>query len=487
MPGSFLRKLNHAGYYLALVAFVASCTMVGPDFEPPEHADAEMPSVPGDVSFVETTDVRWWRYLDDEQLNTLIDIALSDSLDIQLALARLREARAEAGATRSTLRPQLGVGGQVSRDRSSAAPPGSFGESTTSTLYQGAFDASWEIDLFGGNRRAIEAASATVDARSGDAAATQVIVAAEMARTYVELRALQQRLVIASSALKNSEDVLELTKRRVQAGSGLDAEVKRAEADVSARKAQIPALEGEIERTANRIALIAGKTPGTYSDLANTPGPLPTPAAAPQIAYPAVALRVRPDIWAAERDLAAATADVGVATAELYPKLVLPGSGGVLSGSGGDLFTSDNISWSFAPSLSLELFSGGRIRSAIDAAGARAEQARIAFDQSVLNALLEISDGLSVRRSSLAQAVELRRSNASARSAANDLRTRYDLGAESIFTVLDAEAAVFDAADSALMAEAEALLALIALYKSTAGAPVDPQSYDLQNIPEASQ
>ncbi|MEJ2410132.1 MAG: efflux transporter outer membrane subunit [Novosphingobium sp.] len=465
-------------------ALLSACAGAGPNFERPEVPHVARPLAPENIEFTDRTDPRWWRSFHDDTLTTIIEGALETSPEIRLALSRVKEARADMGYARADLLPHIGASAQMSRDRTSASAWGSFGESTTSTFYQAAFDATWEIDLFGGRRRAFEAAAAMLDARNGEAVAVRVMIAAEIARTYVELRALQERLGIARSALANAEDLVALTRHRFEAGASNISEVNRALAETATRRAQIPALEGEIERTLDQLAVITGKPPGTFAHLASRNTGLPGVLETPEIAYPAYALRARPDVWAAERQLAAATAEIGVAKAELYPRLVLPGSGGVLVAAGDGLFSADNLMWKILPSLSLGLFSGGRIRANIDAAGARAEQAGIAFDQTALNALLEISEGLSLRRSSVKQADNLRQARTAAQEAANILRERYALGAEGLFPVLDAEAAALEAADGAVLAEAEVLLALISLYKATAGAPIDAVSYGLAGATE---
>ena len=475
----FVQRLFLALLLVLAVGQVSGCASVDPDLGRVHLPDAGQLDAPTGGRFVEQTDPRWWRLFGDAILTRIVEDALTANAEVRLALARVKEARADAGYTRADLLPQIGARAQASRDRSSASAPGAFGESSTSTYYQVGFDSSWEVDLFGGRRMAARAAGETVDARIEEADAVRVIVAAEIARVYLELRTLQARQAIAEAALANALALHDLARRRHLLGADHSGEAERVEAAVLQHRALIGALRGEIERTASRLAVAAGRPPGAFDDLAAKPAALPRVSTPPEIAYPAIALRVRPDVRAAERQLAAAISEIGVAEAEFYPKLVLLGSGGILAAGGGDVFSSANQEWSVVPGLSLNLFSGGRLRANVDAAGVRAEQARVAFEQTALDALLEISDGLSLLCSSLARVEDLERAKAASEAAASVFRKRYDLGAENLFAVLDAEGLSLEVADEALLAEAEALMVRIVLYKATAGAPIDAAARDL--------
>lgn len=459
---------------LAASLSLAAC-MVGPDHVPLSAAVDAPVGIPQEIAYADHTDRRWWLGFDDPVLTGLVADALSNSPDVRIAAARLDEARALAGEARSGLLPQIGAGAEAARERTSSNRPGAFEgeEPLTSWRYQAGFDAGWELDLFGGRRRALEAARAQRDARRGELGAVEVTVAAETVRAYLELRLLQERLAIAESAVATLERTADLTRQRRDLGEEIDAEVQRARAELMTRRAAVPEIRAELERTAHRLAILTGQQPQALLALVEDASSLPGYRILPEIAFPAAALAARPDVFAAERAVAAATADIGVATAELYPRITLMGNGGVISASTGDLFAADSLFGAVGPRVQLNLFSGGRVRSQIAAAGARAREAEARFDQTVLTALREIYDGLTTWRYAQERSQALLEARRAAETAARDIAARYEEGADDLLSVLDARRSAIDAADAALVVEAEALLALVSLFKATAGATID--------------
>ncbi len=460
---------------VAVAAFLASCA-VGPDYEPPR------PAVPGSWSSLEEKPegqaslakaaradlAEWWKSFQDPGLTSLAERALASNLDLRSAAARVREARALRGVAAGALLPEAGGGGSYERLRWSEN--GLFpSDGKAFDFYQAGFDASWEIDVFGGNRRLLEAAGADVQASIEALHDVRVSLLAELARSYVELRGHQARIAIARQNLEAQEKTAELTRARLNAGQATELDVARAEAQVSTTASAIPALEVAARQTAHGIAVLLAREPGALAS--ELSGFAPIPAAPPQIpvGLPTDLLRRRPDIRRAERELAAATARIGVATADLYPRFFLIGSYGTESVESSDLFTAASRAWSVGPTVRWSLFQGGRIRANIEVQNARQEQAALRFEQTLLNALRNVEDALiahsrdQLRRAMLAQAV------ASQRRAVELADQRYIQGLVDFLTVLEAQRTLFAAQDALVESERAVATNAIALYKAVGG------------------
>lgn len=469
--------MNKALLTFSILA-LSACT-VGPDFA--SHTPIEPHEIrqdkTGSVSFAEKTANQWWRNFDDPRLNQLIETGLKDNPDIRIAAARMSEARALTGEARAGLLPQIGTNVQKQRGRSSANRLGAFpGEPNfTDWEYQVGFDASWEIDLFGGRRRALEAAHAQVLASQGLLNATQITIAAEIGRSYVALRTLEKRLEVAHNRKNALAKTVELTGRLVDLGSAYPSAKQQATAAFLSAQAITRDLEAAITQQRHALTVLTARQPDALDEVLNADAAkIPQIAVSLEIAYPANALKVRPDIFAAEQNLAAATAGIGVAIAQLYPRISLLGSLNFIATDTDTLLDRRSISGGFGPQVSLPVFAGGAIRAQIEAAGARAEQALAEFDKTVLEALLEIHDGLAALKAAAAKEDDLNGAAQNAEEAASAIEKRYRHGAETLLNVLAIKQNTFDAQDSAAMARAEASLAAIALYKATAGAPLNP-------------
>lgn len=331
---------------LALIFGSASCT-VTPDYQapavaiPPSWLEAwndGTDASPADLS-------RWWSQFNDPLLDSLVERAAHSNLDLAVAQARIREARSALGAVDADLWPTVDGALAFSRTRTSAnsfsssGQGGSFSSSKFDlerNLFKTGFDAAWELDIFGGARRRVEAAQAMVDVAVEERRGVLVTLLGEVARNYIELRGWQRRLAISQDNLKAQRDILALTRVRFAAGLANDLEVAQAEGQAQFTAGQIPALESAIKQLVYRLdVLIAGQPGLLWHELA---APLAVPALPPQahVGMPAELLRRRPDIRRAERQLAAATAQVGAATADLYPKLSLTGVFGLQSISASD-------------------------------------------------------------------------------------------------------------------------------------------------------
>jgi NodT family efflux transporter outer membrane factor (OMF) lipoprotein len=336
-------------------------------------------------------------------------------------------------------------------------------------LFKTGFDASWEIDLFGGVRRSVEAGDANIDASVENRRDTLVTLLGDVAKNYIDLRGFQHRLAVAQSNLKSQQESLELTKVRFQAGLASDFDVARAEAQVNTTAAQIPTLESSLKQAAYRLDLLLGLEPGALSmELSND---APIPALPPEVlmGLPSELLRRRPDIRRAERQLAAATAQMGAATADLFPRFSLTGSGGLQSFSASDWFTSGSRFWSVGPAVRWPIFDAGRIRANIEVRNAQQEQALRQYEKAVLSALQEVENSLvnyskeQARYQSLVEAVA---ANRRAVEMANELYVR---GLSDFLNVLDAQRSLLSSENDLAQSEATMASNLVSLYKALGG------------------
>ncbi len=450
----------------ALALGLAGCITVGPDYTPPASDVPAAWSRLDDAADPATVaaslgDTRlWWRSLGDPLLAALVDEALQASPDLRGAQARLREARARRAVTRSDLFPSLTASASGSRSETS---------DVTRDAYSAGFDASWEIDVFGGVRRGVEAAEADLDRAEANLGDAQVSLAAEVALNYVELRALQARLGIARGNLASQSETLQLTEWRAEAGLVSGQDVEQARTNREQTRAQIPNLETSAAEAEHRLDLLLGKSPGTLHATLVPAGDLPDVPAGIAVGIPADVLRRRPDVRAAERQLAAETARVGVAQAARYPSFRLSGSIGIEALSFGDLTDDADSSSSLLGGITAPIFDAGRLRNQVQAQDAVREQALVAYEQAVLTALQEVENALVALARNRERVEALTNATRSARNAAELARQRYGAGLVDFQSVLDTERSVLSVEDSLASTRADGVLSLIRLYKALGG------------------
>lgn len=403
---------------LALLAVaLAGCT-VGPAFTRPDPAVPERwAEAPGHEAAARQPS-RWWQAFGDPQLDALVDRAVAANLDLAIAGARVREARAARKVAAAPLFPSLEGGASYSRQWQSenagffgGGPIGDVGGQPFD-LYDIGFDASWEIDVFGGLRRSVEAADAELAASIEDRHGVLLTLLGEVARNYVELRGFQRQLAVARANVAVQEDTLGLTRARFQGGLASDLDVARAEAQVRTTSAEIPSLETSVHQAIHRLGVLLGQEPGAL--LAELAPPAPIPPAPPGLpdGLPSDMVRRRPDIRRAEREIAATTARIGVATADLFPRFYLTGAAGLQSLEASDLFDWGSKAWSIGPTIRWPIFQGGRIVGNIEVREAQQQQALLGYRQTVLGALEEVENAIVAytrerdRRTTLAAAVD---------------------------------------------------------------------------------
>jgi multidrug efflux system outer membrane protein len=466
-----------------LIVTVVGC-MVGPDYKPPAmklptHWDGNDRQMKDAANQGTKADLAtWWQAFDDPLLDAVIAQAVSSNLDERIALARIREERAYLTISRAGLYPSVDMSGSYTRQRYSANTPFGFFPQVLprdENIYEAGFDTSWELDVFGGIRRGVEASKADLAASIENARDVRVTLLAEAARDYVAVRALERRLQIAKANLRDQNDSLKLAQARFEQGFAPELDVFQARSLLETTQAVVPELENELAQTVHQISVLLGREPDALqaqlSDMAPIPGIADPDAIAVQIpaGLPSDLLRRRPDIRAAEREIAAATARVGVAVADLYPKFSITGTAGLESISPGDFFFGTSRMWQVGPSMTWPIFEGGRIRAYIEMRNAQEEQALLTYRKTVLIALAEVEDAL------VAYAKERTRHQALAASA-NDFKRsqllaldRYEEGYATYLDVLEAQRSLYAAQDSLAQSDQQIIDGLIAIYKALGG------------------
>ncbi len=471
-PRHDARRIIKSSWHVILVLMVSGCASVGPDYTPPKttapavwntQLSSGLSGRPPDIQVL----ARWWETLNDPMLSNIINQAVSANLDVKTAQARIREARARRDMATASWFPSIDASPAYTRSRMSGNGSGlSAGQKN---LYSVEFDAAWEIDLFGGTRRTVEAANADLDAAGEGLHDALVSLAAETALNYVDARTFQTRLTAAESNLDLQKQTCEITQYRYQAGLIDELAVSQARYNLETTRAQIPALRSGLSEAMNRLSVLTGQAPGALNPLLAERRPVPVTPVTVAVGVPAEALRQRPDVRKSERTLAAQTARIGVATADLYPKLTLTGAIGLESISSGDLLSAGSRTWRYGPGLSWRLFDAGAIRQNIKAQSALQEQALLQYESTVLAALEETENALNAfveeqnRREALSRAVE------AATQAASLAEEKFKAGLADFSTVLDAQRSLVSLQDQLAQSNGAVATDLVRIYKAMGG------------------
>lgn len=464
-----LRFPPKAATAAALAALVAGCA-VGPDYRgPPAAAPASLAAGRfhrTDVAGATTAPpaARWWTALGDPELDHLVDRALAASPTVDEARARLRAARANLSQQRAKQLPSGGATGLAAATR---LPSGLIGQGGSSLeLYSAGFDASWELDVFGGQRRAIEAQAAQAGAAEAQLADAQVELAAEVAQAYVKLRDVQARLAMTGTETGLEQEMLDLTLQRRSAGTTDQAEVEQMTGQLAQSQAQAADLAGQVEQTIDQLSMLTGAEPGALDAELASAAPVPTPPAETPIGDPAGLLRRRPDIRAAERKLAASNAQIGQNVAELFPKVSLFGTIGYSATNGAGLPGGANLATLAAPSISWNILNYPRIEGQIREARAERDAAAAGYRASVLSALQDAEASLS-RYGRQRQGLAATMASAQAAARAADLADqRLRAGTASRVEALNARRQALEADQGLAQAKAALTTDYVALQKS---------------------
>lgn len=458
---------------LLTVGLLSACT-VGPDYPgAPDaapktlaagrlpHADNQAPSAP--------TVAQWWRTLNDAQLNELVDMALKNSPDIATAQARLKQSRASLSGARADAMPKVTGDAAMlklrSPDTSALGSSGGSGRGPL-TLYLAGFDASWEADLFGGTRRAVEAAQAEADAAQAQLADAQVQLAAEVVQAYSDLRDQQARLALVEASVDIENQALDLTRQRRSRGVASQLQLEQVLTQAENTQAQRLPLQAAIVESLDQLDLLCGLEPGELEERLAAAQALPAIPGVVPVADPAALLKARPDIRVAERKLASSNAQIGEKTADWFPKLSLMGDLSFSAGDPGHLARKDNGSWLILPRLTWNALDFGRVAASVKGAEAGRDEALAQYKSVVLSALRDADVALARYGHQRQNVVLLRSVESSAVRAADLTRQRYRAGTASTLDWLDAERTRYQAQESRISGDAELLKDFASLHKA---------------------
>jgi multidrug efflux system outer membrane protein len=460
---------TRAALTIAIASILTACA-VGPDYRRPESPtpDAFVGTDGAQFNHAEV-EREFWKEFNDPQLNALIEEALSANHDVRIAMARLREARALRGEARLDLVPTVTEQASHVDARASERQAPFTGVDRDQDYYETSFDAFWELDFFGRARRGVEAASAELQAAEANVYGTQVIVTAEVARNYFDLRGKQTQLEVARRNAENQRESLRLTRTRLEAGRGTQLDVSRAQAQLEATLGSIPDLEAAVNQAMLRLAVLVGREPQSLTPELSVAKELPALPRTHSIGTPEALLRRRPDVLAAERQLAASTARIGIAVADLFPRISFVGSWGFDAVSSSDLGNSSSETYAFGPSIRWAAFDLGRVRQRIKQREAASEAALARYEQTVLRALEETDASLTNYTKSIVKQEHLRASAEASLEAARIARVRFENGAADFLTVLDAERSALQAEDALAQSQTQTATALLSMYKALGG------------------
>jgi NodT family efflux transporter outer membrane factor (OMF) lipoprotein len=487
---------NAAGVALLVFIALTGCT-VGPDFEQPNGngpkswfaGRKEVLKTPPSVPVAEPIDVDWWTLFNDPQLTSLERRVAAENLDVQIAGVRLAESRAQLGFARAAEFPMLNANASYVRQQASnhgifveiptaAGASGSSGVSTGGVnshglqpfdIWQGGFDASWEVDLWGRIRRSVESATATSEAADEARRSALLATLAEVARDYIQLRGTQEQLQIARDNAQTARQSLDLTQQRAAGGVTTDLDVANASAQLRTTLAQIPSLEQQEAQLINALSLLLGQPPNALRADFEVAHPVPPVPRAVPVGFPSELARRRPDIRQAEAQLHAATADIGVAQANFYPTLSLTGSFGLQTLQLNHAFDLASKQYALGPGLTIPIFQGGQLRATLQLRKAQQQEAAINFQKTVLQAWHDVDNALTAYQAEQSRRDQLIQAVTENRKALSLAQSRYQQGVTDFLTVLDAERSLLSAQQQLADSTTTVSSNLVALYKALGG------------------
>jgi len=528
---------------LLLGSTLSGCA-VGPHYRPPTpelpdrwHEPAAEGLAAGDASLQ-----AWWQVFEDETLSSLIKRAAEGNLDLRMAVLRIREARALRGVAAGELLPSLGGQGSYQRSKSSAngplafpqgpgkgemfgntmargitgnslgnvlaaiapdtpgvtnsvangligmlpSPPGTAETDETNLLATG-FDASWEIDVFGGIRRKVESADAALEVSVEDYRGMLVTLLAEVATTYIEIRTLQSEIESTRQNIALQKETLSLTQARLAVELATELDVQQAETNLATTESQLPQLESALSISMYRLSVLIGQEPHALCDELEAKVPIPVPPTEVLVGVPTDILRRRPDIRSAERRLAAQTARIGVAVSALYPQFTLSGTFGFESTDFNHALDARSISYGFGPSVRWNIFDGLRNLNRIAAQEAATHQSYVLYQRTLLMALQEVENSLVAYKREQARRDALVRAAEAAQRSVKLAETLYRNGLVDFQNVLDAQRSLVHLQNALAHSRGQVAINLVSLYKALGGGwspEVNPQHEYLEGIPD---
>jgi NodT family efflux transporter outer membrane factor (OMF) lipoprotein len=474
-----MRPLRRAAGSALIALFISGCA-VGPRYVPPSPPPAtsfvgtraieerQAVSAPADL-------VAWWNAFNDPLLSNLVERALAQNLDLQQAIAGVGQARAALTAANAALLPSGQVSGTAGTNYQSLQTPigriaGAFpGSQRRTDIYELDLGASWEVDMFGGRSAARDAARADWQASAAAAVAARLAVAAQVADTYIAIRALQMRLAVARDQIATQQRLVDLVALQYRKGVAAELQLRQAEGALAPVRASVPALQNELDMAQNALDVLLGVQPGTTRTELAVPAPLPVAPPISGAGGPAALLRRRPDIIAAERALAASNARIGVAVSEYYPKFSLSGLLGTATMGAGGLFSAGATQANGVLGLRWRLFDFGRVDAEIKAAKGRNAEALAAYRLVVLRASQDVEDAFSTLVQQEARTRALTEGEVSLVRARDASSAAYKGGAASLIDVLDADRRLLENRDNIVEARAAAAHGAVASFRALGG------------------
>jgi NodT family efflux transporter outer membrane factor (OMF) lipoprotein len=462
---------------LALMLMMTGCTTLGPDFGKPDAPvepawltrDDALTGEPGERA-------QWWKLFNDPVLDTLIDTAHRQNLSLQIAGLRILESRAQLGIATGNRYPQVQElnGAASAVGISNNSPNFMTAIDDEYSNYQAGFDAAWELDFWGRFRRGIEAAEAGLSASLADYDNALVSLTAEVARVYVTIRTLEERLALARANIALQEESLRVAQVRFDNGATTELDVQQARSNLADTQALVPVLVKSLRQAKNGLSVLMGMPPADLKAMLGEPGTIPVAPVQAATGVPADLLRRRPDVRAAEMQAASRSAQVGVAQADLYPRFSLLGSIGFQSSdtgssSAGDLFDSDSLFYSAGPAFSWNILNYGRIRNNVRVQDARLQQALVNYRNTVLIAYQEVEDAMVAFVQSQKES-SYRAASARAAGRSTEIASiQYREGSVDFQRVIDTERFLVAQQDQWTSTRGDIALNLIAMYKALGG------------------
>jgi NodT family efflux transporter outer membrane factor (OMF) lipoprotein len=480
------------------VLFLAGCSPVGPDFKRPEWMSPTTwfspsrpqlkaaPSMPA----AEPVDPNWWTIFNDPQLTALVQRVAAENLDVKAASFRLDQSRAQLGIAEAAELPRLDARASYARQKSSqygiltanptttSAASGGFGSTVQGTptrrftpydIFQGGFDASWEIDLWGGVARSVEAATANTEAAAEARRGVLITTTAEVVRVYIRLRGIQTQLQIARDNLRSAQRSQQLTQARAAGGITTDLDVANASAQVRRTAAEIPFLLQREAALINALSFLLGQPPNALRAELETTKPIPPVPPKVPVGVPSDLVRRRPDLRQAEAELHVATAQIGVAEADFYPSVRLSGSMGLQALQIGQLFNLNARQFAVGPSITIPLFEGGRLRATLELRESQQQSAALTFQRVLLQAWHEVDDSLTAYQAEQARRDQLVLAVIDSKRAVGLAQSRYEQGVADFLSVLDSERISLSTQQQLALSTTNVSENLVALYKALGG------------------
>lgn len=470
----FLPAASLVSRGLPSLAFLGGIVLAGCASSKPVSPDVAKVTAPavwqnapaGGVSSGVAAPAKWWQVFGDPTLDTLIDAALQSSPDVGTALAKVNEARASYGVTRSSLLPNINGSVNDAGTRTRNRPTGNVTRTETATA---GFDATWEVDLFGRQLMAAKAAKADLAQMEEASRDAQITLAAEVASTYVALRAAENELAVVREMVRTLQETYDLSSWKEKAGAGSALDVQSALANLEQTRAQLPVFQQAIVEARNKLALLSGKTPGALDGLLSRAAPVPQAPSSFAVGIPADTLRQRPDVRAAAHALEAAMARSSAARRQRFPALTLSGSIGVEALRASKLTDPGSVVSNLAAGLTAPIFSGGNITQTIKLQEARENEALIAYQKALLTALSDVENALSSVQRGAESLDSIGKAEVAADASAKLARLRYEAGDLDFYTYLDTQRTQLNLQENKVEKTAGLTTAYITLYKALGG------------------